>query len=196
MAKRASAVPTSVYRLKITLRGTKPPIWRRIDVPDSARLDHLNLMIQAAMGWTNSHLHEFSIADERFGMRHDDFESDCADEKNHRLGELIQREKSKFGFIYDFGDGWEHDIVVEKISPPEPGVKYPRCTAGARACPPEDCGGPWGYLEFLSAIGDPKHEEHESMLEWIGGQFDPEAFDVRDADAAVRDFKSMQMDPM
>jgi len=195
MAKRASAVPTSVYRLKITLRGTKPPIWRRIDVPDSARLDHLNLMIQAAMGWTNSHLHEFSIADERFGMRHDDFESDCADEKNHRLGELIQREKSKFGFIYDFGDGWEHDIMVEKINPPEPGVKYPRCTAGARACPPEDCGGPWGYLEFLAAIQDPKHEEHDSMLEWIGGQFDPEAFDVQDADAAVRDFKSMQMDP-
>ena len=196
MAKRKPAVPRSVYRLKITLRDTQPPICRRIEVPDSVRLDHLNLMVQSAMGWTNSHLHEFVIADERFGMRHDDFDNDLADEKEHHLSELIQREKAKFRYVYDFGDGWEHDIVVEKITAPEPGVKYPRCTAGARACPPEDCGGPWGYLEFLAAIADPEHEEHESMLEWIGGSFDPEAFDLAEADAATKDYKSIHFGPM
>ena len=196
MAKRASAPPKSVYRLKISLCDAKPAIWRRIEVPDNTRLDHLHLMIQAAMGWSNGHLHMFEIDGQHLGMRLDDFGNDIDDEKKHQLGDLVCREKVRFRYIYDFGDNWEHDVVVEKITPPEPGAKYPRCTAGARACPPEDVGSTWGYAEFLKAIKDPEHDERDSMLEWIGGQFDPEAFDVQDADAAVRDFKSMQFDHM
>ena len=114
-------------------------------------------------------------------------------EQKHRLDELVKREKTRFGFTYDFGDGWEHEVVLEKIAPAAAGVKYPRCTAGARACPPEDVGGAWGYVEFLNTIRNPKHEDHETMLEWIGGKFDSEAFDVRKADAAARNYKSMQV---
>ena len=192
MAKSKPSTKAPVYHLKITLRDTQPAIWRSIEVPASTRLDHLNLMIQAAMGWTNSHLHSFTIDGANYAMHQDDFDSDMEDESRFRLDELVTREKTRFLYAYDFGDNWEHDVVVEKIMPPEAGVKYPRCTAGARACPPEDVGGVWGYVEFLEAIGDPEHEEHEAMLEWIGDEFDAAAFDLKDADAAVKDFKSME----
>lgn len=149
-------------------------------------------MIQAAMGWTNSHLHSFLIDQVSYGIRHDDFDTGLENEQKFRLDELVPRERIRFDYTYDFGDNWEHDVVVEKILLLEAGVKYPRCIAGARAGPPEDVGGVWGYPEFLKAIRNPKHEEHEAFLEWIGGTFDPEAFDLKRVDAAVNDYKAMQ----
>jgi hypothetical protein len=129
------------------------------------------------MGWTNSHLHQFTID----GMDYSDprFEVDGAeDEFAVTLADVVPAERLRFNLLYDFGDAWDHEITVEKILPRESGERYPLCVAGERACPPEDCGGVWGYEELLEAILDPKHEEHGSMLEWFGGAFDPEAFDA------------------
>ena len=171
-----------VYQFKITLRHVKPPIWRRIQVLDGT-LDELHEHIQAAMGWTNSHLHQFVIRGERYGdpeLLNDGLGDDgeTLDSTKMKLSVLLAqtRKSTKFRYEYDFGDGWEHEVVFEGASAAEPGVRYPLCIKGARACPPEDCGGPWGYGDFLQAIRDPKHESHDDMLEWIGGSFDPEKF--------------------
>ncbi len=193
MATAKRKTQSTACRLKITLQGSKPPIWRRIEVPGNTSLDDLNLMIQGAMGWTNSHLHGFEIGGENYSILDPEFGADdCLDETKFRLQRLVPVEKAKFTYTYDWGDGWEHLVLVEKIMPPEPGVEYPRCVAGARACPPEDVGGVWGYAEFLEAISDPKHERHEESLEWIGGEFDPEAFDLAETNEDVRNWKGLR----
>jgi len=180
-AKRSRSKNTreadTVYQLKITLLEVDPPVWRRLLVPADATLGDLNFLLQAAMGWTNSHLHQFTID----GMDYSDprFEVDGAkDEFAVTLADVVPAERLRFNLLYDFGDAWDHEITVEKILPHEAGKRYPLCVAGERACPPEDCGGVWGYADFLEAIRDPENEEHDSMLEWVGGSFDPEAFDV------------------
>jgi len=180
-AKRSRSKNTreadTIYQLKITLLEVDPPVWRRLLIPADATLGDLNFILQAAMGWTNSHLHQFTID----GMDYSDsrFEVDGAeDEFAVTLADAVPAERLRFNLLYDFGDAWDHEITVEKILPREAGKRYPLCVAGERACPPEDCGGVWGYGDFLEAIRDPEHEEHDSMLEWIGGSFDPEAFDV------------------
>ncbi len=180
-AKRArskNTVQTStVHQLKITLLEVDPPVWRRVLVPSETTLGDLSFILQAAMGWTNSHLHQFTIdgveySDPRFEM------DDAEDEFGVMLAEVAPAESLRFSLLYDFGDGWNHEVVVEKILPRESGQRLPCCLPGERARPPEDCGGPWGYQDFLEAIGDPEHEEHEGMLEWVGGAFDPAAFDL------------------
>jgi Plasmid pRiA4b ORF-3-like protein len=176
----------TIYQFKITLMGRKPPIWRRIQTPDCT-LDKLHEHIQTAMGWTNSHLHQFTIAGERYGdpeLLNDDFDDfECIDSRKTMLSQILPAsgKRLKFKYEYDFGDSWEHEVVLESSRPPESGKKYPLCVEGERACPPEDVGGGWGYEEFLAAIADPKHEEHESMLEWCGGSFTPDAFDPAEA---------------
>ena len=183
---KAAAGPTAVYQLKITLLGVKPPIWRRIQVADGT-LDALHEHIQTAMGWTNSHLHDFRVGDARYGdpeLMQENFEDmDYGDSTTTLLSEIVPKTSKPFRLLYqyDFGDSWEHEVVVEKTVAPEPGRKYPLCLDGARACPPEDCGGVWSYGDFLEAIGDKKHERHEELREWIGGAFDPEAFDAAEA---------------
>lgn len=166
-----------IYQLKITLRELDPPVWRRLLVPADTTLGDLNFILQAAMGWTNSHLHQFTIADVDYSDPRFELD-DAEDEFGATLAEVAPREQLRFMFRYDFGDGWDHEVAIEKILPPETGKRLPCCVAGERACPPEDCGGVWGYQEFLKAIRDPKHEEHDAMLEWFGGAFDPDAFDV------------------
>jgi hypothetical protein len=183
-----------VYQLKITLRDIKPPVWRRIEVPGATRLDHLHLVIQAAMGWDNDHLHDFTVGGATYGIPDDFSGMDSGDEAEYCLCDVVRRAKQKMCYTYDFGDTWKHDIVVEKIAPPDEGAEYPRCTAGAPACPPEDVGGTWGYLNFVDAIGDPTHDEHEDLLEWVGGKFDPEAFDLQRTDKAVKSCRRMQQD--
>jgi hypothetical protein len=180
--KQAAKKQNAIYQFKITLLDIKPPIWRRIQVPDGT-LDELHEHIQTAMGWTNSHLHQFLIRGQRYGdpeLLNDGFDDDddLIDATEVRLSQLLEKKRRafRFSYEYDFGDGWQHEIVYEGASPAEPRVRYPRCIEGARACPPDDCGGPWGYGDFLQAIRDPKHEDHETMLEWIGGAFDPEKF--------------------
>lgn len=175
MAKKAES--GVVYQLKITLHNTKPPIWRRVQVKDCS-LAKLHGIIQGSMGWYDSHLHSFEIGGEQYGEPDpmDDF--DVSPESKMKLSQIVQEGLKKFSYTYDFGDNWEHTVEVEKTLPAEPGARYPRCIDGKRACPPEDCGGTWGYQDFLNKIKDPKHPEHEEMLEWAGGDFDPEEFDI------------------
>jgi Plasmid pRiA4b ORF-3-like protein len=176
---------TKVYQLKITLKDTKPPVWRRVLVPNCT-LDKLHDVIQAAMGWDNYHLHEFEIGGERYTDPESAGEMDAEVDAESELDGLITKEKSKFTYNYDFGDDWRHEILVEKILPPGEGVGFALCVDGKRACPPEDCGGPWGYLDFVDAISDPSHEQHKELLEWVGGEFDPEEFDPEEVNKRLR----------
>jgi len=168
--------PVSVYQLKVTLKNSKPPIWRRIQVNSDINLYRLHQNLQVMMGWTDSHLHQFIVHGEYYGTPDPDFE--VTNEKSIKLDRVVSEAGDKFFYEYDFGDSWEHSILVEKILQPETGVNYPICLDGKRACPPEDCGGIWAYGDLLEAIQDPAHPEHEEMLEWLGGRFDPEEFDV------------------
>lgn len=165
-----------IHKIKITLKHIKPSIWRRIEVPADIRLGKLHDVIQIAMGWTDSHLHAFIVGHTQYGVPDPEFGGDMNNERNVRLDSIV-KEGGKLIYEYDFGDGWVHEIKVEKVLDADPAVRYPRCTAGKRACPPEDCGGPYGYAELLQALKDPSHPEHEDMLEWLGDEFDPEAFD-------------------
>jgi len=142
-------------------------------------LRRLHDVIQEAMGWTQSHLYRFEVGGVEYGEPDPEYDEDMRSAKSTALRKIAPQPGTAFLYEYDFGDSWQHRVDVEKVLPPEPGVRYPRCTAGKRACPPEDVGGIWGYEEFLEAIRDPKHEEHEAMLEWVGGAFDPEAFGLR-----------------
>ena len=138
------------------------------------------------MGWQNAHLHEFTVGDRRFGTPDPEYEEPVANDSRVRLAEVAAGLGSTVRYAYDFGDDWQHNILVEDIRPATPGVSYPICLGGERACPPEDCGGAGGYEEFLAAIQDPAHEEHEDMLMWIGGSFDPEAFNVDHVNKRLR----------
>jgi hypothetical protein len=180
-----------VYTIKITLAGTKPPVWRRIVVEDCT-LGELHAHIQAAMGWTNSHLHHFRLGERLYGdpdLMADSFgEFDYENSTAVRLSDLVPKsgKKPKLIYEYDFGDSWDHQLVVESVGPPEAGAKYPACVDGKRSCPPEDVGGVWGYADFLDAIRDPDHEQHEDMLEWVGGRFDADEFDPAAATRRMR----------
>jgi len=185
--KRATNVP--IYQIKVTLEDSKPPIWRRLLVRSDITLARLHLIIQAAMGWWDAHLHQFIVGQTYFGEPHPDYDFDMQDEKRVKLSEIASDERSKFRYEYDFGDSWLHQVLVEKILPPEPGQVYPACIKGRRACPPEDVGGVWGYGDFLEAIRDADHPEHDDYLEWIGGEFDPEAFDLDEVNTVLRSLK-------
>jgi hypothetical protein len=173
-----------IYQLKVTLQGTKPPIWRRILVPDTITLPKLHQVLQVAMGWTDSHLHSFAQGDEIYGEPFEGMDY-MRSESRVKLNSLLQQEKDTITYEYDFGDSWEHKIVLEKILPPDPSMKLPVCTAGKLACPPEDCGGTWGYYNLLDVLADPAHPEHEDMKEWIGGDIDPESFDLAGTNAML-----------
>lgn len=180
----------SIYQLKVTLKGMRPPIWRRILVASTTKLDDIHLILQIVMGWTDSHLHEFIQGRNRYGEPDEDFPSDAQDETQYRLDQILKKEKEKLIYIYDFGDGWEHEVVLEKILPFETSAVLPICLKGRRACPPEDIGGIGGYMMFLDAISDPTHPEHQVMLEWIAedieGPFDPEAFDLTEVNQLLQ----------
>jgi hypothetical protein len=166
-----------IARLKITLNHVKPMVLRRIEVPLDIHLDRLHLTLQAAMGWTDSHLHELRIGDDSWSTPHPEVDDDGGflDARKAKLVEVLEKTGSKtFVYNYDFGDGWDHTIKVERLVNPEPGVLYPRLTEVTGACPPEDCGGPWGYSELREALKDPGHERHEELKEWLGDDFDPD----------------------
>jgi hypothetical protein len=171
----------SVFQLKVTLLDTKPPIWRRMLVDGSSTLDHLHEVIQAAFGWWNYHLHEFEMGKNRYGVPDpdEDWGDPPVDERRTRL-DAIAGEGTSFRYTYDFGDGWDHQVVVERVLPATADTTVPACVDGGRACPPEDCGGTGGFQELLSILADPTHPEHHDRLEWLDGPFDPEAFDPKD----------------
>ena len=182
-ARKAKPGPqTRVVQFKVTLRGARPPIWRRVQVPATFSLEGFHYVIQAAMGWENCHLHQFLVGGVYYsalspGGLAIEWNDEMEDERAVTLGDLVRREGQKFLYEYDFGDGWRHDVLVEKLLDAEEGVRYPVCTGGKRACPPEDCGGVWGYESLLEALADPDDPDHEDMAEWAG-EIDPEAFDL------------------
>lgn len=180
-----------VYRLKVTLKGSKPPIWRRLEVPGDITLAKLHQILQVAMGWTDSHLHSFKIGETYYQEPAPDFYpefslAEAKDEKRFKLQQVAFREKMKILYEYDFGDSWEHEILVEKILPMMEERRHPICLKGAGACPPEDIGGVWGYYDFLEIMQDPKHPEHENMVEWVGGHFDPDEFNLDEINKQLR----------
>jgi len=178
-------VKTKIFELEIVLAEVEPLTWRRVQVPGEVDLAVLHEVVQSAMGWTNSHLHEFEIAGRGYGIPDPDWDDqEIADEVKGKLFRLV-KQGDRFGYLYDFGDNWAHHLSVDKVIPAERGVRYPRCIAGQGACPPEDVGGPWGYEEFQAALSDPSHPEHDERLKWAGGPFDPHHFDLEEADRAL-----------
>ena len=183
-----------IYQLKVTLLDTTPPIWRRFAVPATFTLEKLHWVLQIVMGWEESHLHQFITEDEQFYGPH--FEGmdpawgkEVRDERKARLRDVARDPKSRFIYEYDFGDGWQHGLEVEKVIAALPGIHYPVCLGGEQACPPEDCGGPPGYDKFLEAISDGEHPEHEAMLDWIGGEFDPAKFDIDEVNGMLAEIE-------
>jgi len=239
-----------IYQIRVTLNGSKPPIWRKLAVPSDIVLSELHEVIQIAMGWTNSHMHQFILRGKKLRPRRrilpevpgtvekkvidlpggrkghlistkprddnavplptgpampwfdtgdryyvtkltplgDPTEMEGEDEDAVTLAEVCPKVKSKLIYEYDFGDGWEHTIEVQKIVEPKPGVEYPLCLGGRKACPPEDCGGIWGYYNLLDVVADPKREDHEEMAEWLG-EFDPDAFDPEEVNAILAEWR-------
>jgi len=182
-----------LFQFKITLLDIKPAIWRRIQVPDCTLTD-LHEFIQAAFGWENYHLHQFEIDGVQYSQPApdgDDFDMDFEDETDVLLSKLLPKSAKRCQWVYeyDFGDGWRHEVLFEGFPPSDPKAKPPLCLEGERACPPEDCGGPPGYADYLEAIADLEHEQHDEMLEWRG-PFDPEAFDAKKATKEMRNVKS------
>ena len=161
--------------LKITLRHIEPAIWRGLRVPARLSLAQIHDVLQVAFGWTNSHLHDFTVGDIRFGMADTEDEIFLVDERAAPLG-AIAEVGSTFLYRYDFGDDWEHDVIVERAVRDSETEIF--CIAGARACPPEDSGGPPGYEQLLATLSDPEHEEFQDVKRWVGRRFDPERFDL------------------
>ncbi|MBE9502779.1 MAG: plasmid pRiA4b ORF-3 family protein [Proteobacteria bacterium] len=168
----------STYRIKITLAEIRPPIWRRVLINSATKLSDLHEILQIAMGWTDSHLHLFEKDGKRYGVPDEEFPDDTLNEENFRINQLLKKEKDAFNYEYDFGDGWMHKVILEKVLPFDTKATLPHCMTGKRNCPPEDVGGTFGYANFLEAMSDKNHPEHEDMMDWIGGEFDPEEFDV------------------
>ena len=180
----------AVFQFKITLVQSRPPIWRRIQV-DDCMLDRLHEHIQTAMGWTNSHLHQFEIGGKQYAdpmlMEEGMKEFGVLDSTRANISKFVPKTGKQFQFKYeyDFGDGWEHEILLEGIFPKEPGRNYPLCLEGERACPPEDVGGIHGFHNFLAAHANPKHENHIDMVRWLA-KFDPDKFNAKSATAAMK----------
>ncbi len=193
-----------IYQLKITLKNISPPVWRRILIPADATFRQLHDAIQLTMGWADGHLHDFSTKKWR-GMYIEGKITDLqtyepapwgdeeqpGDERKVKLRERLSKPGDRIAYEYDFGDSWEHEILLEKIVEPEKGVEYPICIGGKRACPPEDCGGIGGYERLLEVLANPKDEEHADMLEWLGlesaDEFDPAEFDIDTVNEQLRD---------
>jgi pRiA4b ORF-3-like protein len=174
-------VSEKVLQLKVSLVGaSKPPVWRRLLVPATMRLNRLHDVIQVAMGWEDYHLHAFEAGGVDYGLP--DPELGHRDERGVSTGDLLSEPGDKMRYVYDFGDHWQHDVVLEKVLKSDPGERYPVCLTGKGRCPPEDCGGVWGYADLRETLADAAHPEHDDMLEWLGietaDEFDPDTFDA------------------
>jgi hypothetical protein len=182
MAAKRNARPPVIYQINVTLLGASPSIWRRLLVPANLSLADLHDVLQLAMEWQDCHLHDFRIGPTRFGKPDRDEKllemPRTGDESTARLSRVLGRVGAKAVYTYDFGDGWEHSIVVEKVLPPDAEHAYPTCVDGKRHGPPEDCGGVPGFCNLLEALGDPEHDQYDEMRDWLGDDFDPEAFSV------------------
>ncbi|KAB2935835.1 MAG: plasmid pRiA4b ORF-3 family protein [Candidatus Contendobacter sp.] len=185
--------PSPIYQLKVTLAESKPPIWRRILVASDMDLGLFHNILQDVMGWTDNHLHQFTVRGVTYSAPYEDmahgFEMDFKDESKYKLSQLLKKEKASLTYEYDFGDSWQHKIVLEKILPHDDSMMIPSCIKGKRACPPEDCGGVWGYENLIAIIQDPKHPEYQDMREWLEEDFDPERFDLDEINDALEAYR-------
>ncbi|HBG27610.1 MAG: hypothetical protein A2Y10_15770 [Planctomycetes bacterium GWF2_41_51] len=178
---KASGKSAQIYQLEVWLNEIEPRIWRKFEVPSNIRLDKLNGVIQDVMGWTNSHLHSFNAGENEYSMPYpgdESYNEGMLDERKAKLTDIVGRSKDRFVYVYDFGDNWEHIVELVEIKEPQRGVKYPVCLAGERACPPEDCGGPWSYPEFLQTLRGRNKKERQELIDWLGYEFNPEEFDI------------------
>jgi hypothetical protein len=175
-------VRPSIHTIKVSLRHMKPPVWRRLQVPSTTNLAELHHIIQAAMGWYDCHLHQFEVD----GVDYAD-PAHMLDETTDEARRTLARMQvgQRFAYWYDFGDDWWHDITVESVERADPALTYPRCVTGRRTCPPEDCGGPWGFDELMRALGDEKHPDHEMYREWIPVDYDPARFNLDEINEAL-----------
>lgn len=178
----------TIYRLHVFLLDIAPPIWRRIEVSSETSLAQLHKVLQAAMGWQDYHLHEFEFGGQRYGVPDADFDGpgEVVKDNTVKLSKALPRKGANLLYTYDFGDGWAHSVVFEDIVPRETNIKYPRVIDGARSCPPEDCGGPYGYADLLDILAKPRHKEHRQMREWAGRGFDPEKFSLKAANLLLK----------
>ncbi|MEU5722193.1 plasmid pRiA4b ORF-3 family protein [Micromonospora sp. NPDC047738] len=186
--RKKSDGPAPIYQIKVSLRGARPPIWRRLEVPADVSLAQLHVLIQLAFAWTDSHLHVFETPYGSFGRPDADLGHRAA--SGATLEQVAPAVGDKLRYTYDFGDNWEHDILVEKVLDRAASVTYPRCVAGRRAAPPEDCGGVWGYGELVEILADPTHPEHGDRLDWLdlddATDFDPARFDAKAVTAVLQ----------
>ena len=179
-------MPRAVLEIRVQLQYIEPPVWRRLRIRSAATLADLHDAIQGAMGWSDSHLHEFFIGGRRYGPLYEDAPEELIDETKVTLQALKLAKGARFLYSYDFGDNWEHDIQVDKIEDMAAGLLHPLCLDGARACPPEDCGGPPGYQELLDALANPRHPRHRELRRWVGKDWDAGRFDLDAVNRALR----------
>ncbi|HOX07044.1 MAG TPA: plasmid pRiA4b ORF-3 family protein [Planctomycetota bacterium] len=185
-SKKKTSLPMPVLKLKITLLDIHPAMWRRVLASSGMNLGDFHYLIQDATGWTNSHLHQFVIDNVAYGDPEMDEDGEFEDEHGIILAEALPKVGTRIVYQYDFGDGWEHEIELEEVLDPAPGMVVPSCIDGQRSRPPEDCGGTGGYEELLKTLAHPQHEDYEAMKEWVGDHFDPEAFDLAAINKAIK----------
>ena len=189
MVAQARRTPgKTAIQLRISLKDHTPTIWRRLVVPGEIKLSKLHSIFQAAMGWEDYHLHQFQMGEQVYGVPDDEFdfeEFDDIDEDTVLFSEVVSA-SMRFSYQYDFGDNWQHEVVIETIESVPMVLKFATCIDGQRACPPEDCGGTGGFEEFVEAVTDPTHEEYAEYVDWVGRPFDPEAFSVAATNAALQ----------
>ncbi len=179
-----------VARLKVELNEVEPKVMRRFEVPVSMRLSRLHTVLQIILGWTNSHLYDFSFRETAYSIPDPEFDYHCIDARSTSLSSAIKDNGTlSFKYIYDLGDGWTHSIKVEKIEPAIPGLDYPFLIQASGRCPPEDVGGPHGYARLLKILDDPNHPEHDDMLAWAGGRIDPYFVDIAAIDRKLSDLR-------
>ncbi len=171
-----TAVDPNVITMKVTLAGVRPPIWRRLVIPGTMTLCDLHQAILGVMGWYGGHLHTFHVGRKTYGDPSD--VDDVNDEECVTLNRLLRYRVKQFTHTYDFGDDWQHTVAIEKSEPAVEGISYPVCVGGKRNCPPEDCGGVWGFRELLAILADPSHPGHADQVDWLERGFDPEEFSI------------------
>lgn len=185
----AKGKDSSIYEIEIEISGIEPRIWREVAVSGNWTLRDLHHVIQATMGWEDCHLYQFVIRKTEYGPSSGPFElfedDEGSDDGEIRLCDLL-KSRNKFSYTYDFGDCWQHELRVRSVHPPKAKETYPLCRAGGGACPPEDCGGTWGYANILAALSAPKDEDNQDQLEWVGEDFDPKAFNLDKANARLK----------